>query len=568
MKLSRHYIGLAIVILLGTTLRFWNLDQKPLWLDEVITALFSLGKTYNDVPLEVVLPISRFQQIFTLNPSVSCPEIAQNIINQSTHPPLFFCLMNSWIKLHLSSSIKHSFIWVLRSLPALFGVAAIAAIYYLNLIAFYPTAGLIGAAAIAVSPFAVYLSQEARHYTLPLFLITLSLIALIQIQQDISQKQRRPIVWLSWVLINSIGLYIHYFFILVIFAQISTILLLLCQGKVKLKNLFFSFIYCLLPLIFFLPWLPVVLGHSHRPETDWLSQPETVIPFGRTLLGWILMVIFLPLESQPLWVAIPLGIIMLIFGIWLGGKVSQGIKQLWQNPQTHLATLTLGSFTIFVLLEFFGIIYLLGKDISVAPRYNFIYYPSFCALLAASLVIKNAVQAKHSEDNSADKFDFLRRMLCPYHYLLLAGVISCIFVVNGLAFEKPYNPQRVAKNMLKESSVPLMVVMGYKDSQDVALGLSFALGIEKFNPKLCQNQSETCPKFAFFKPTSSYQTVWEKLSQLPKPEKLPLNLWVISPGLRRNDYPQKLALSQQTNCTKDSSQYYRVGLPYQLYKCH
>jgi uncharacterized membrane protein len=53
-----HYLVLVGAIALGTILRFWHLDLKPLWLDEVITALFSLGRNYNDVPLEAVFSLS------------------------------------------------------------------------------------------------------------------------------------------------------------------------------------------------------------------------------------------------------------------------------------------------------------------------------------------------------------------------------------------------------------------------------------------------------------------------------------------------------------------------------
>ncbi|MBE9227879.1 glycosyltransferase family 39 protein [Phormidium sp. LEGE 05292] len=550
MKLSGHYLGLAIALVVGTILRFWNLELKPLWLDEVITALFSLGKSYENVPLDLLLPLNSFREIFTLNPTTNCPAIAQNIIKYSTHPPLFFCLMHAWVESSLNSSVKHSLIWVLRSLPALFGVSAIVSIYYLNRIAFSKKAGLVGAALMAVSPFAIYLSQEARHYTLPLFLINLSLITLIQIQQDIFQQKRRLLVWLAWVIINSIGLYVHYFFVLVILAELATLLVLVYQAKPKVKYLLLSAAFFLLPFLFFLPWLPVFFGHSNRPETDWVPQPEHIIPFVQTLVGWLLMVIILPVESQPLWIAIPAVILMLIFGIWLGWQVVQGMRQLWENSKTNLATLTLSNFTIFVLLELFVIIYILGKDITIAPRYNFVYYPSFCALLAASLVARDGDKRRST-----------------INYLILAGLISCIFVVNGLAFEKPYNPQRVAKNMLQEPSIPLMVVMAYKDTQDIALGLSFALGIDKFQPKLCQNNGETCPKFAFLSANSGYQTVWESLAKLPKTPKLPLNFWIVAPGLKRDNYPEKLAISPQTNCTKDSAAYYRIGVPYQKYKC-
>lgn len=107
--------------------------------------------------------------------------------------------------------------WVakLRSPSALFGVGAIVAIYYVNRVAFSPLAGLVAAALMAVSPFAVYLSQEARHYTLPMFLITLALLGLVKIQQDIEKHQTvRFFVWAGWAIVNAIGLYVHYFLLL------------------------------------------------------------------------------------------------------------------------------------------------------------------------------------------------------------------------------------------------------------------------------------------------------------------------------------------------------------------
>lgn len=550
MKFSRHYFGLALAIALGTIFRFWNLDYKPLWLDEVITALFTLGKSYNDVPLDVVFPLNQLAEIFTFNSSVNCPQISQNIASQSTHPPLFFCLMHYWLAnldTHYSSLITQ-----LRSLPALFGVAAIAAVYFLTRVAFFREAGLMAAAFMAVSPFGVYISQEARHYTLPVLLITLSLLGLIQIQQDCDRQKVRPIVWLTWVIVNAIGLYVHYFFILALIAEFVTFLLIFYKAKPQKIKYFFpalALLCWLLPFILFIPWLPALVGHFSRPETSWLPPPYNIAPLYQIVAAWILMAIAFPVESQPIWIIIPAALLMLVFAGCLGWQIFQGIKQLINNQTTQLATLTLGIFSIFVLIEFLAIVYFLGKDITIAPRYHFVYYPAFCALVGGAIANKKSLSATQSP-------------------LLLVGVISCIFVVWSLAFLKPYNPQKVAQDMLREPNVPLMVVVGYKDSQDVALGMSFALAIDKYAPDRCKINAEKCPKFAFYNRNSGYDSVWQKLSQLPTPIKLPLNLWVVAPGFKRQSYPENLAISSQTTCKIDPTNYYRIGIPYQLYRCN
>lgn len=539
---------LIVVIALGAILRFWYLDLKPLWLDEVITALFSLGQSYNDVPLEVVFPLDYLEQIFTFQPATTCSQIAQTVATQSTHPPLFFCLMHSWIGIPMVGVLTNGLVWSLRSLPALFGVMAIAAVYLLNARAFSPAAGLIGAALMAVSPFAVYLSQEARHYTLPSLLITLALLGLMQIQQDLFRRQQlRPSVWLSWVIVNSIGLYVHYFFILAFIAELSTLLGLMYWQRhaIPYKSWVVASCAVIGVVTSFIPWLPVMLGHFNRSETSWLPQPHNIAPLYQTLGSWVLIVIALPVENQPLWIAIPAGLLMVLFGSWVGCQVFKGLRQLWHKPATQLATLTLLSFTLLVLLEFFAIVYLLSKDITLVPRYNFVYYPSLCALIGASLI--------KAKSQKAFRQNF-------YFLLFTVSFLSCILVVSNLVFQKPFEPQQVAQNMNQEPSVPLMVIMGYKDYQDVALGLSFALALEKV-------RSESSSEFAFFKSSLGYESVWQKLSQLTPPTASKLNLWVVAPGLKQQDYPLQLAVSGTTTCTIDPTQNYRIGVPYQLYRC-
>ncbi|TVP61752.1 MAG: hypothetical protein EA343_13405 [Nodularia sp. (in: Bacteria)] len=544
-KLYLHYLGLAGAITLGAVLRFWHLGLKPLWMDEVITAIFSLGKNYHDLPLDILFPLQRVQEIFTFQPGVSCNQIANNLANQSTHPPLFFCGMYSW--LGWMTPLGSEWVAKLRSLPAVFGVGAIAAIYGVNRIAFYPASGIIAALIMAVSPFAVYLSQEARHYTMPMFLITLALLGLIQIQQDIFGQQRlRLWVVILWSIVNSIGLYVHYFFILAFIAEIITLPILIYWAKAKILNKRQVYLTLILStssvVISFIPWILVMLSHSQSAETNWLPATMHIAPIYQTLINWILMVIALPVENQPLLITAICGFLMVAFALWLGWQVCKGLKRLWLDNTYNLATLTLLSFTIIVLIQFFGIAYLLGKDITIIPRYNFVYYPSFCALLAASIT-------------KIHKSKFI---------ILLVGMLSCIFVVSNLVFQKPFQPEKTAQNMNLEPSLPLMLVVGYNNYQDVALGLSFALALQKLRVPVSVNHSDS---LAFLKKSLNSPAFWEKLDEMSTPATSQMNLWLVGPGMRRRDYPQQVALSGDGVCTIDTTQHYRIGIPYQLYRC-
>ena len=557
-KRLRHYLVLLGIIFLGLALRFWHLDFKPLWLDEVITALVTMGHGYDDVPKSEVFNVSQLQQLFTLKPEVSCAGIIQTLINQSTHPPIFFCLLHSWLSL-LKPDFNH-IIWAMRSLPAIFGVCAIAVVYFLNRIAFSPTAGLIGAAIMAVSPFGVYLSQEARHYTLAILLISLALLTLIKIQQDIYQQlPPRPLIWITWAIFNSLSCYIHYFCILSLVAQIFTLTLLFylqhhtidllhksekplpspprngegarflppASGGLRGVNIKVATLTIIGICLSYLPWFPILIKHFGQPETNWLVAPQNIAPFYQIVINWLLMVISLPVEEQQIWIKIPSTLLTILFAIWFGWQVIQGLHQLWKQPATQPSVITLGSFILGVLLEFIVITYLLKKDITAVPRYHFFYFPAMCALFAASI----AINIKQPTNIFLSK-DYL------FLIIVLVGCISSILVGFNITYQKPYKPEQVAQNLNIKQPIPLMVVAEYSDSQDLALELSFMLTLNNIRKNNFVNNTDI--SFAFLPKTSVRELFWKKLSQLPIKTLPNLVLWVFSNRREPLSYPQNI----------------------------
>ncbi len=604
-EIKQHYLLLAGIIILSTALRFTNLAAKPLWLDEILTTLFSLGHSFHHIPLDRIFSLAELPNIFTFNPQATCPQIAETVSRESTHPPVFFCLLHSWLGRMKPTATLPDIVWQVRSLPAFFGVATVAAIYLLGRVAFSPNTGLIAAAFMAVSPFAVYLSQEARHYTLPLLFITLSLTSLIQIQRDFTHEQKnrqssvkpplsrgvggiltiflktenpiKPKTWIPWVIFNTIGLYIHYFFILVLAAQIGAICLwqiwqtyqtLTKTERFHIISILRKFIpsilpfsFCGLPLILFSPWVSVLLQHSSRQETEWFKPFEPswldyIVPIYQIIMGWVLMAIALPVENQPLWIAIPCGLFMVGFAIVLGRYLWQKLPQLYNKLALQQATIILSLFTLLILAEFLIIVYILGKDITSAVRYHFIYYPSICVLLAACFTHEVA-KAENSSQVTDKKWQISEKTV------ILIGLLSSILVVGELVFQKPYNPALVAKHLNLEPEKPLMVIVGYENFQEVALGLGFAYSLYRQ-----RHQTLSPPTYWLFADrTDGYHTLWPKLPTLENlPRNQALNLWIVAPGLRQREYPENLLLSS-SNCLIDINQYYRIGIPYQLYIC-
>jgi uncharacterized membrane protein len=533
---------LLAVLLIGAVLRFWNLDLKPLWTDEVITAIFSFGRNYAEVPLEQFFNVSALDQFFQFKPS-SCANIAQTVSTQSVHPPLFFCWMHQWLQF-----APGNWIWKLRSLSALAGVGAVFAVYYLNRIAFSTSAGIIAGMVMAVSPFAVYLSQEARHYTVPMLFVIAGLIGLVRIQQDLVRQQRDLKVWIGWIVANGIGFYVHYFLVLAIAAQFFALFVL--QMRLQRTKFWWrswlAIVASGLGIIgICLPWLPTFISHMTRPETDWLATSQTawwsfLTPLYQFLAGWLVMVVSFPVEFQPTWIIVLSSVFMLLFGGWLIWVILRGWKRLWKKPDTHWETLVLTSFVVGALLEFLAIVYVLGKDITQVPRYNFIYYPAVCALIGASL----------SKQRPFSKW-----------IVYAVGTLSCIFVVSNLVFLKPYTPERVAQNILATPECRA-IVMSYNDFQDIAVGLGFALAVdftEKQLPQQCQPS-----KFAFLSKAAGESALWKRLASLP--DSNVREIWAIAPGLRKRDFPVNLSL-QNSTCTLNPEWQYRIGLPYSGYQC-
>ena len=586
MKLfSLHTLGLAVAIALGAALRFWNLDVKPLWLDETITALASLGRSYNEIPLGMPFSLSTLKQIFTLQSAATCPQISQIVITQSNHPPLFFCLEHAWLN-WLGFSV-----WNLRALPALMGVVGIAALYCLNRLAFSPAAGLMGAAIMAVSPFGVYLSQEARHYTLPIVLITLALFCLVLIQQDLKQRQRvRTPIWLGWMAINSLGFYIHYFCILAFVAQVITLICLFSDQRQtipfrqwKALGLATGGVICS-----HLLWLPVLLDQRDRPGTDWINFDSTswfnyLEPVARILAGLSTMTIILPIESQPSWIVIPVAVVMVLFVTCLGWWVFQGLKQLWFNPETRLPTLILISFTSCALLENLAFPYILHQDITIGFRYNFTYYPGVCALLGASLVSLPSRYLKPGKDLVSYYFRISRQRQIQI-LVLLVGILSSTFVVFDLAFQKPFYLEQAARKLILADSTaqltstaaqrePILVAMAYNNFLDVVIGLSYALEIHKIQLSSSQPDTNVEVYLTFLKHSQGIETFRTELLRNRQRYNDPLKIWLVGPQLFADakpliKAPAIVSTLTTTGCTPDPGQSYAsFGVPFQLYRC-
>lgn len=442
--------------------------------------------------------------------------------------------------------------------------------YWLNRVAFSPAAGLMGAALVAVSPFHVYLSQEARHYTAPMLCISLALLGLIQIGNDLKQFKIRPWLWLSWLLVNVVGFYTHYFFLLAVVAQVATLLLWMIghRSVLAIRHWMTAGLTIATLGISYLPWLPTLINHMGRPETNWLALSRTtwldyIPPIYQELAAWIIMVIALPVERQPLWIAIPMGLLMVLFFGWFMQAVYGGLRSLNRDPKTQFSTHILLSFTGFVLLQFLVLIYVLGKDLSLAPRYNFVYYPACCALLGASLVENDRWQRWSSP--------FPKNLSVRQWLPLVVGGISCIFVIFNLSLTNltPYSPKYLVDEV-DLLSTPKIFLMPYTGDTEIALGLSVLWEMNS------REHLQAIPMNWGFLESSHLDNatphnVDQILAQISLPMAEIVDIWILGFRWQPSNFPssfQVVSSDQDTFlCQTEPENFSLATLPHQRYTC-
>jgi uncharacterized membrane protein len=139
------------ITLIGGFLRVFMLADKGLWLDETFS-------------------------VWLANQSV--PDMLQWIVKIDPHPPLYYLLLHAWTAFNGDTP------YGARLLSALFGTATIPFIYLIGLRLSGPIVGLAAAAFVAFSTFNVYFAQEARMYTLLMFVAAVAIYALVRLLTD------------------------------------------------------------------------------------------------------------------------------------------------------------------------------------------------------------------------------------------------------------------------------------------------------------------------------------------------------------------------------------------------
>ena len=144
---KKIYFIVVLILLVGTLLRIYDLSSESIWMDETLSLKFS-----------------------------------HDINGDYGNPPLYFLFLNHWMRLFGNSEFS------IRFPSAIFGVISVVLVYYLANFLFNKKIALISALMLSVNPFHIYLSQQARMYSLFTLFSLLSLFYFFKILKEGRKK--------------------------------------------------------------------------------------------------------------------------------------------------------------------------------------------------------------------------------------------------------------------------------------------------------------------------------------------------------------------------------------------
>ncbi|GFE67621.1 glycosyltransferase family 39 protein [Chroococcus sp. FPU101] len=556
-------ILVGIWMIIGFIIRFTQLTAKPPWTDEFATMVFSLGNDFKSVPINQLFSVETLLQPLKINSNATINDVISLIVKEDNHPPLYFILCHWWVKLFPTDG-EYVSLFAMRSLPALFGVLAIPLSYLLGKIAFRSAlAGQFSAAMMTVSPYGIYLAQEARHYTLGVLFVIATLCCLISAIWHLYERRLIAIgLVMGWIIINSLGLATHYFFSITLGAILLTLFGFLVY-QIKSKNFYFNNwlrvgIVGLGTLSTAAVWFLTVVPRDYgKGMIYWLVHYVTdflsfISPIVQLIVGWIVMISLLPIEANSLVIVILSALGMLIFFIWAIPLFIQIFKKAWQTDY-RLGLVGLGGFFISANFLFLFITYVLTLDITKAARYNFTYFPAVIALMGVILAIlwkKNIIKKNFLQIKTGRQAVII---------ILIMGFLSSLTVSYNLGYRKYYLPNQFVEVMQQNSSEPILIATPYRSLVQVGEMMGIARELEK---------ASMTEKISFYlMPDDSLNKVQSNLQNLLSKINFSVDVWAINCTDKfRDNFEGKLQLQ---GCEENlENKKYINGYGYQHFQCY
>lgn len=266
--------ALAAFVLFGIGLRVFALDHQGYWHDELYSVAHISGFD------AYVLPTSDLDAYESPKPAGAWLEQIQedrfwetldrNLVHEG-HPPLYQLGLKAWTSL-FGRSIR-----AVRSFSLTPALLAIPLLYLVGLRFRGPKLAAAAASLIAVAPFHVYYSAEARNYAWSMLFSALALLAVLAVwrKRDVESSGWLGLWWLAVLGAGSS----HYY------AGLYCGVLLLVTLVLRRRSLAAAFKLGI-PFLFFLPWLPVLEAQIDvHSAQHWTAGAPGLLEAGFGFIG-------------------------------------------------------------------------------------------------------------------------------------------------------------------------------------------------------------------------------------------------------------------------------------------
>jgi len=260
---------LAVVLAIGALARLVFITKADIWHDEGYTMMIT---GFN--PIEIIERTAR-----------------------DVHPPLYYLATHFWQLLFGTSELAT------RSFSAACGLVTIVVAYLLMRKLFTEGTARLSALFIALGPFAIRYSDEARMYGMAAMLVVIATYLIVRIATSKCASYK---LWLLYALVIAAGLYTHYYTLFIIPAHI--VYLAYVRGGImpllRDKKWWFGH---LLAALLFVPWLPSAFAQVTRVSAGFWIPPVNAETVPNTFMQFLA---FAPSWAYSGWIA---GILITLF---------------------------------------------------------------------------------------------------------------------------------------------------------------------------------------------------------------------------------------------------------------
>ncbi|MEP0910776.1 glycosyltransferase family 39 protein [Leptolyngbya sp. GB1-A1] len=420
-------IGLLVVLILGVSFRWANLEAKVYWVDEVATSIRIAGTTKALLTQQLatgqLLTVQHLLDVQQLHPALPWSATLAALYHSPEHAPLYFLLARFWLQLTGNGIAQ------IRSLSVLFSLLSLPALFWLCEELFHSRrTSWIGVMLLSVSPFFVAYAQEARPYSL--WSLTLLLMG-ATLLRAVRTQQRQD--WLLYAVAAAIGLYTSLLSLLVLGGQGIYVALRRQQDSGILQQWIRA---AGVAVLLFSPWIIVILQQwtMLQDNTTWARIPLSPIAM---LAIWLYSVVVLFFDL-PVSVSLSVETIAKAFtALFILALIGIALNSLRRSSKSTRLFLLTFALPIPIVLLFIDLIS--QGQASATPRY--LLPLQLVVLFVMSHWLNGSFQG-WKKNHAGIVVNRSRRSLKPFIFILLIGfcLMSCISNLNRIPdYQKAHN---------------------------------------------------------------------------------------------------------------------------------